>query len=179
MNINTIIVDDFLDNPDIVRNSALQIDINRTGAYPGYRSDRADYEYEGYIKEKIEKVINSAIKEWKQDSFQFQICFEDDTTWIHHDETEWAGILYLTPNAPVGSGTGIYRHKETGKYFGPGDENYRDDTLWEPITAIGNVYNRLALYKGQMYHRSIIPGFGHTNETGRLTQVFFFNTYEA
>jgi len=61
MNINTIIVDDFLDNPDIVRHSALKIDINRTGAYPGYRSDRADYDYEEYIKEKIEKIITKTM----------------------------------------------------------------------------------------------------------------------
>jgi hypothetical protein len=41
---------------------------------------------------------------------------------------------------------------------------------------MGNVYNRLILYRGTLYHRSMIPGFGDSVETGRLTQVFFFDT---
>ena len=42
--------------------------------------------------------------------------------------------------------------------------------------AVGNVYNRLVAYRGNMlYHRSIVPGFGDSVETGRLTQVFFFD----
>ncbi len=28
----------------------------------------------------------------------------------------WAAVLYLTPNAPAESGTGIYRHKASGIY---------------------------------------------------------------
>ena len=40
----------------------------------------------------------------------------------------------------------------------------------------GNVYNRLVLYRGkELYHSSILPGFGDTLETSRLTQTFFFD----
>ena len=39
--VNTIIVDDFLDNPDAVRESALQIEFNTSGTFPGHRSDAA------------------------------------------------------------------------------------------------------------------------------------------
>ena len=32
---------------------------------------------------------------------------------------------------------------------------------------------------GDLLHRSIVPGFGDTPETGRLTQVFFFDHDEV
>lgn len=177
MKINTIIIDDFLDNPDIVRNSVLQIDISKKGMYPGLRSDRADHDYANYVQQKIETVLNKSILGWEQDSLQFQLCLENEKTWLHCDETEWAGILYLTPNAPVEAGTGIFRHKKTQIFTGPNPNiDAKDESQWELITTIGNVYNRLVLYNGKMFHRSIISGFGNSKETGRLTQVFFFNT---
>jgi hypothetical protein len=176
MNINTIIIDDFLDNPDVVRESVLKIDILKKGMYPGVRSDRADDDYASYVQKKIESILNKRILGWEQDSLQFQLCMEDEKTWLHCDETEWAGILYLTPNAPLEAGTGIFRHKLTQTFTGPNlNIDAKDETQWELITMIGNVYNRLVLYNGKMFHRSLISGFGNSKETGRLTQVFFFN----
>lgn len=160
MNVNTIIVDDFLDKPDLVRNSVLSLPFEATGPYPGLRSDRADEDYEAYVQAKFEKVLNCKIKEFVQDSFRFQLCIEDAESWVHKDETDYAAVLYLTPNAPHQAGTGIYTHNGTN---------------FELVTAIGNVYNRLAIYNGQLLHRSMMSGFGKDKETGRLTQVFFFN----
>jgi hypothetical protein len=161
MIINTVIVDDFLDNPDLVRKSVLSLPFEATGPYPGLRSDRADQEYEAYITDKFEKILNCKIKEFVQDSFRFQLCVENVETWVHKDETAWAAVLYLTPNAPYSAGTGIYDN---------GAANY------DLVTAIGNVYNRLVIYRGTLFHRSMQAGFGVDKETGRLTQVFFFNT---
>lgn len=161
MDINTLIIDNFLDNPDAVRKAALELPFEATGTFPGFRSDRADKDYEMYIKEKLESILNCEITEFIKDSFRFQICNTSDNTWVHKDETEWAGVLYLTPQAPLEAGTGIYHH------------NGFD---WQLNSAIGNVYNRLALYRGTLFHRSIMPGFGDTKENGRLTQTFFFNT---
>lgn len=161
MIINTVIVDDFLDNPDLVRKSVLELPFEATGPYPGLRSDRADKEYEAYVKAKLEKILNCKITEFVQDSFRFQLCVENVETWVHKDETTWAAVLYLTPNAPYSAGTGIYDD---------GASNY------DLVTAIGNVYNRLVVYRGTLFHRSMQAGFGKDKETGRLTQVFFFNT---
>jgi hypothetical protein len=176
LKLNTIIIDDFLDRPELVRNSALNLSYHNTGFYPGFRSDRADYDYEEYVKNKIESITPLRIKTFKQDSFRFQLCTNSDETWLHHDETGWAGVLYLTPNAPVNSGTGIYRHIPTQQFTGPANLDVRKENEWELITVIGNVYNRLAIYNGQLFHRSIVPGFGNSVETARLTQVFFFET---
>ena len=44
------------------------------------------------------------------------------------------------------------------------------------ISTVGNVYNRLGLWRGsQIPHRSNMTGFGDCLENGRLTQVFFFD----
>ena len=40
---------------------------------------------------------------------------------------------------------------------------------------VGNVYNRLVLYRGDMFHRSL-EYFGNDKNDGRLFQTFFFNT---
>lgn len=159
MDVNTIIVDNFLERPDLVRKSALALNFYERGEFPGLRSDRADEGYEQYIKEKLEQILNKKIKSFLLDSFRFQICTENETTWIHKDPTEYAAVLYLTPNAPVQSGTGIYSGEEGN---------------WVLVTAMGNVYNRLVIYKGNLYHQSMMSGFGNSVDTGRLTQVFFF-----
>jgi hypothetical protein len=88
----------------------------------------------------------------------------------------------------VEAGTGIYSHKPTNIYNWDGIENSISDfnnsdflgdksmDQWEQINFIGNVYNRLVIYKGSMYHRSVLPGFGTDKYSGRLFQTFFFDT---
>jgi hypothetical protein len=130
-----------------------------TGTFPGSRTDAADHDYQEMVRAKIEPVIGKKIEFRRdRDCFRFQLCLRDDSTWIHKDDVEWAGVLFLTPGAPINSGTGIYNEEK------------------KLVTMMGNVYNRLILYRGTLYHRSMIPGFGDSVETGRLTQVFFFDT---
>ena len=51
----------------------------------------------------------------------------------------------------------------------------QDYTKWELVDTIGNIYNRLVLYPGDLFHASL-DYFGKDLETGRLFQTFFFNT---
>lgn len=185
MNLNFLIIDDFLENPDAVRESAMQTDFHRSGPWPGLRSDLADSEYNDYVKKKIEKILNLKIVNWQNhynnepfDTSCFQLCLENSYTWIHRDRCEFTGILYLTPDAPVTSGTGIFRHKPTGiyQYFENNVVDDKDENSWEIISYAGNVYNRLLIFRGCLYHRSLMPGFGNDKYSGRLTQTFFFNT---
>jgi len=120
----------------------------------------------------------------------FQYTTASDRTWIHADyTTKWAGIIYLTPDAPHTSGTGLYRHKKTGlcqqPYMFDGNLDtekekelhldYQDYTKWDLFDVIGNKFNRLALYRGDFYHASL-DYFGYDIYTGRLFQLFFFST---
>ncbi len=189
MNLDCIIVSDFLDNPDKVRDSLIQqkVDFFREeGSYPGSRTIFADDGYQKMVNEKLDKILPF---KWEMDmdtsTYCFQLCLEGDESWIHVDKTKWAGILYLTPDAPLDSGTVIYTEnfdsviKETNEKV----TETGDDSLYKSMkheheitTVVGNVYNRLILLRGYyLPHRSNIPGFGDCLENGRLTQVFFFN----
>ena len=96
---------------------------------------------------------------------------------------------FLTPNAPITAGTGLFRHKETGIHTAPlkGDGTYdyemlnkiyldsQDMTKWEMTDRVANVFNRLVIYRGDYFHASL-DYFGRNLEDGRLFQTFFFDT---
>jgi hypothetical protein len=90
----------------------------------------------------------------------------------------------MTPNPPENTGTTLYSLRETGQFVHSEDypdwndraEYTEDLSKWKPEITIENRYNRLILYNGACYHRSSLAGFGNSKETGRLFQVFFFNT---
>lgn len=182
---NLLVFDSFYNNVDQVRKHALSLEFNILGNYPGRRTEPEPYEQKEYLKSFIEtNILNKSITYWPDEyNTSYQYTLEKDETWIHHDDTEWAGVLYLTPDPPYESGTGFYRNIETGiESWNNEDIDYnnldevRDLSKWQQIAFIGNAYNRLILYKGASYHRSVLPGFGNTKETGRLFQTFFFNT---
>jgi|TARA_R100000030_G_scaffold16809_1_gene11253 hypothetical protein len=163
MDKNLIVIDNFLDDPDKIRHIALSFDYDRYDErVPGVRSTKGlGGSLKTEIESKLSKALNGKVRwYWKNDTFCFQSCKEGTETYVHKDtDAEWAAVLYLTPDAPIDSGTGIYDGVD-------GDMNI----------AVGNKYNRLVAYRGRvLYHRSILPGFGDTLETSRLTQVFFFD----
>ena len=178
MNNSFLVIEDFYSNVDQVRQAALDLDFNVVGNYPGYRTQPEPEVQSQYLKTFFEGIIGKKITYWPTEyNTAYQYTTSEDKTWIHHDETEYAAVVYLTPDAPVESGTGIYRHKESKIHdASQGEVECTDMDNWEQIAFAGNVYNRLVIYKGSSYHRSVMAGFGNDKETGRLFQTFFFNT---
>lgn len=187
------IIDNFYSNVDEVREYALEQDFNIDGNYPGHRTlPDANKGVRDYISKHLSPVHGDIIWPDGDDSYcgAYQYTTADDRTWIHADSTTtWAGVLYLTPDAPISAGTGIFKHKPTGLIETPklsnGEldrdlldliyEDCRDYTKWEMVDRIGNVYNRLVLYRGDYFHASL-DYFGKDKYDGRLFQTFFFNT---
>ena len=192
---NLMIIDNFYTNALETRNYILTQEFKVRGNYPGQRTtSRASTDLkeiiEGYIQHFAGKIVdwrmpaegdnNSAIY-----NGAFQYTTSRDRTWIHNDGwNNWAGVLYLTPNAPVNSGTGIYRFKDGTRNVDEAeargnkkiiDENSQDYTKWELVDKVGNVFNRLVLFNSKQYHASM-DYFGTNKENGRLFQVFFFST---
>ena len=177
MKLNTLIMDDFLDDPDGIRKFVLnsKIPFDRVGYFTGKRTSPVDnIDYQNMIIEKLERVLPFKIK-MKPLSFPFQLCLAGDETTLHLDPSDWTGVLYLTPNAPIDSGTLLFKEDVELK------KKLREDDVGGEMRAhvtstLGNVYNRLVLLRGkEIPHRSNIPGFGDCLENGRLTQVFFFD----
>jgi len=107
---------------------------------------------------------------------------------IHHDITHWTGIIYLSPDLPPDVGTQLWRHKPSGDEFAFGDDGWTGEVYtgnlydprgeeprenWEKTDFIAYKYNRLALFRGTMFHSA-----SHTKEMPdgeRLNQFLYFN----
>ena len=190
MRVNSLVIDDFYTNPYEVREFALEQDFNVEGNFPGYRT--LPFANDS-IKETIGDILRPFAGEitWWEGEYtgSFQYTTSEHRSWIHSDSyTDWAGVLYLTPDAPVTAGTGIFRHKKTGLMtwdfeshrndeYDPESpmETTRDYTKWDMVDRFGNVFNRLILYRGNNFHVSL-DYFGKDINDGRLFQVIFFNT---
>lgn len=192
MQISAYIIDDFYSDVNEVRNFALQQDFSIVGNYPGPRT-------KSFLNDSMKGVIESVVSPfygkvtyWSEEQYTgaFQFTTSRDRSWIHADQTtKWAGVCYLTPNAPLSAGTGLFKHKETGLIMAPKNEDgsyndeilskiYRDSqdmTKWELVDKLANVYNRLVLYRGDYFHMSL-DYFGQDKYDGRLFQTFFFDT---
>ena len=126
MKTNLIVVDDFYNNPDQVREAALNSSFEVAGNYPGLRTKPLT---NNETKSVIEKTLGQKVTNWHDNlSGSFQLCTAHERSWIHSDYmNDYAAIVFLTPDAPLGSGTSIYRHKDTGTFGSIGQgENIRD-----------------------------------------------------
>lgn len=179
MRLNLIIIDDFYANPDAVRKFALSQEFSVKGNYPGARTKPF---FTDDVKHAIEHYMQFAGKitntfEHSGYTGAFQIATANDRTWVHSDpHNMWAGVCYLTPDAPQSGGTGLFKHKATSEHtrITTDHEGY-DYTKYELFDRIGNKYNRLILYRGDLFHASL-DYFGDNYENGRLFQTFFFDT---
>lgn len=179
MNLNLLVIDNFYAYPDHVRNFALGQEFSVRGNFPGLRTKSFFTED---VKSAIEHYMQFAGKitnTYTHSGYTgaFQIATAMDRTWIHSDpHNMWAGVCYLTPDAPCSGGTGLFQHKQTGNYRKV-DSDYEsyDYTKWELFDRIGNRYNRMIIYRGDLFHASL-DYFGDGLNNGRLFQTFFFDT---
>ncbi len=194
---NLIIIDNFYENPMEVREFAIkQIeDYQYNDYHPGKRSSSFATEKHKEIFNKIIAPFFGKITDFNMSkdkeingngSFQYNTS-HDIQTWIHVDNshsTNWGAIIYLTPDAPLSGGTGFFKYKD-GNLF-EADENIlhnwhiiskycKDYTKWELVSSVGNIFNRLILFRSDQYHASL-DYFGKDIEDGRLIQLFFFKT---
>ncbi len=183
-----MVLDDFYENPMAVREWILQEDFamsyigcHRTKSY-------ATPELRQHIQTFIEPFAGK-ITEWStaENYFNANGCFqysmETDDDWIHADDsvTDWAGVLYLTPDAPLSSGTGLFKFRDGTRFaiektdHTEHSQHGRNMDSWEQIDSIGNVFNRLILFNAQHWHGGL-GYFGDSKENARLFQLFFFST---
>lgn len=187
MKTNLIVVDDFYNNPEDVRNFALNQSFDINGNWPGSRTKSFLNES---TKEGISKILfnhGGKVIDWNDKdglTGSFQITTALEKSWIHTDSfNTWAGVCYLTPDAPIEGGTGLFKRKHTNSMSliksGAEEEMYgteaQDLTKWDLVDKVGNIFNRLVLYRSNLWHCSL-NYFGSNNNDGRLFQVFFITT---
>jgi hypothetical protein len=193
------IVDAFFDDPDSIRDQALNCDFNIRLTAPGPRA-LCPLNISQITSKKILALLidmNQHIVEGNID-LCFQITSKDlSEGWVHTDvgrDVYFAGVVYLTPNAPLDGGTSIYKPKE--KEFNPDlfnslqtikkdfytcntnnlkeftESREKNNDMFLKTIEVSNVYNRLVMYPANEFH-SENKLFGSTKEDSRLTLVFF------
>jgi hypothetical protein len=137
------------------------------------------------LKQEFERIIGQKITRWEDHGMngRFQYCTEGEPLAHHCDDQQWAGMLYLTPDAPYSTGTSTFALKNTNirhrdqegirQAFRPGSKNL-DRTIFEPVDILGNVYNRLIIFNAGYLH-SPSEYFGFNMQNCRLWQMFFFD----
>ncbi len=201
------IVENFYENPDAIREFALAQKytfcnkrLNLEYVYPGSRTKDL-FDLDSTLHEKICKKLVSIFHNSEHDymrwalSTSFQsVTAEYNQGVIHTDEnTIFAAVLFLTPNAPLNAGTSIFKKNvnfSEEKYIGAvmdNDARFRKgeivmDTsyhsMFDEILRVNNVYNTLILYEGRHFHAAN-QFFGKTLKDSRLAQVFFINKIDA
>ncbi len=166
-----LIVDDFLDNPDEIRRLALKQKYRKrkkTENFEGIRSCLVK-DIDPNLADKICKKIISNYYfinnfKYKADLFFHKTRLEDeeDIQWkndrVHKDQGIVAGLIYLTPNAPLHTGTQTFVHNKSNNEF-------------HTDIFMSNLYNRLVMYPCNVSH-SAMNYFGD-NKNPRLVLLFW------
>lgn len=186
-----IVVDNFYANPDLVRNYAINnLNFNNSDYHKGKRSDKP-FILNGTL-EKFEEILGRKIYNWNNPNYangRFQYCTSTDPIVYHVDSQNYAAMVYLTPNAPLQTGTATYKSVYTQQtkfnethgelYFntfkGLSNElNFYDKTSFEMVDNIANVYNRLVLFNSKNIHAAV-NYFGDNIDNSRFFHLFFFD----
>lgn len=193
-----VVLDNLFEDPDAVRALALQqAFFENPAAHKGHRT-RGRFLFPGLL-ELFESLLGVPLNRDTWDSgFNgiFQVCDERDPVVYHSDIQQWAGAIYLSPDAPFNSGTSMWaaacndcrtvdeavlRAKKLGLPADPMQIEHDmymgrvlDRRSWKLIDQVGNRYNRLVLWNARLVH-SASSYFGFGKDGGRLTQLFFFD----
>lgn len=164
-----LIVDNFFNNPDAVRNFALTLDYRSREHhefFEGVRSNHLHTINEKFCSDVCSKIIleyfGTGNYNYEASVFFHKTSNNDkhDLQWIndkvHTDPVVVTGIVFLTPDAPVSCGTQTYQISN-GNYV--------------PDVVMGNRYNRLIAYNGDVPH-SAMDLFGE-GDSSRLVMLFF------
>ena len=205
----TIVVDDFFDNPDEIRDRGLSHELNKAeqGHFAGKRTKNLidiDPELHHHV---VSRYLNTMYNLEAQEvnvratsHFHLIDSVDDkDSTlnksWIHIDsECIAAGIIYLTPNADADSGTSLFRLKDGVKienmdtsprilfhHLGEAVDNY-EQKLEEHNDKFEETLNVKNVYNRLASYDGSRWHAANTYWTGtdpRLTLVFFLYELES
>lgn len=192
---NILVVDNFVANPDEIRQSAL---ITGFGTWHPKNTIIGYKNYDGVnINGLHVPLLKSLTRLIGQPIFPASMIFrvtgaESDASRVHSDRTlgDYSCIVYLSKESH-GSGTAFYRHRETGSYDQPAladmvkdqdafeklkaQMDAADPMVWERVHFVDGIYARALVFPAPLYH-SRIPKVcsGTTDEDKRMVWVCHF-----
>lgn len=194
MELDYIVVDDFCDQLEMVKESAYAAGFSTWLPNKG-EVGSSIYEGMGFWGEHalmLRSLISATGSVLVPNSMFFRVTNEGmEKAYIHSDrETgNHTCVVYLTDHEQP-SGTAFFRHKRTGLTEMPSfqdmdDEGIleelkadmvsRDPDKWEQLDYVEGKYNRALIFHAPLFHsRFPLDGFGTTEEEGRLVWVSHF-----
>jgi len=204
-----VVIDDFFNHPDKIRGFALSLDyylcanMNFSGKRTKSLSEIAPEFLNEFIKKFFSVYYNFSIEQatWEVEAYFQKTEGDFEKGWVHTDnyngsDNKTAGVIYLSPNAPLNSGTSIYKIKDnvlipkidgqakhdynTGQIPKAQGEAIRDEEAaqFEETVNVSNIYNRIISFDASEYHCAQ-SYFGNNDENSRLMLVFFINKFSA
>lgn len=196
---NLIVVDNFYQNPDAVREFALSVEYETGGGknWPGRDSIHE------HGKEELTQMISDIVGEKlvtkpsnKCSYFRKTQLGQYGSQDVHFDPNPgliWAGVIYLTPTFHPTGGTKFWKHRQYGWEFAPTREqaekcgiHKHEDMVeffnthgkergrWLETDNISFKYNRLVMFNPLLFH-SNGEWFGNDDQSARLVQLLFFH----
>jgi len=188
-----VVVDNFYADPDSVRAYALSQEFKHNEKYhKGARTERSYIP--NWVGAEFGRLLGTEVTEFVGATGVFQYCVAKDNVVYHYDTQQYAAMVYLSPDAPLQTGTQTLKSKITGLMTAATDEdatrlgkskeeldalsfnsnNFYDSHNFEIVDRVANVYNRLVIFNAQALH-SATSYYGDTKENGRLFHLYFFN----
>lgn len=190
MGLYSLVIDDFLDEPDLVRNYCLKQE---------FREERSPVDnllYKGVAKQvplwlelemmtKLSTYLSSPVVPFL--SF-FRLSLKNlATRWVHTDVlySRYVAVVYLNKKFPKQAGTRFFSHPKLDVLHGK-KLDLKACKLWDKIAnkprewdVAGEVpmrFNRMTVYDTSLFHAPLPKdGFGKGVKDGRLVYVMFFN----
>ena len=194
-----LIVDDFLDDAETIRQHALKLDYPpQEGEFPG-RNSLQRINLEG-LTEVVSQLVGEPLvpsgRPLSHAKCRLTMAADKGRGRVHIDQCHWSGILYLSRPEDCRGGTEFFRHKASGtdrfpltheelralgySTFLEAQEKMiqREGTVeeaWEPTMTVPMRFNRLVLLRPWLWHTAG-PGFGDRPENARLVYLLFFQS---
>lgn len=192
-----IIVDDFLDNAQALREAALRLTYPpQEGTFPG-RNSVERINIEG-LAQQVSRLVGEPLEAMpppqSHGKSRITLAADKGKAKVHVDPAHWSGILYLSRPQDCQGGTEFFRHRATNTDRAPYNDHEAaalgftsakgmvdeilkrdgtDDSKWEMTHRVPMRFNRLLLLRPWLWHTAG-ENFGDTLENGRLVYLMFF-----
>lgn len=203
MRTSLIVIDDFLQNADQLREVGLRLNYPDLPSYFPGRNSVERINVDG-LTELVSQVTGETllpvIDDYSHGKFRIALDGDKGEGDIHFDfRATWSGVLFLSRPEDCQGGTEFFRHIPTGTDQAPAspaeltalgftDHNdlvervvMQDGILrhkWAREMEVPMRFNRLVLFNSWLWHTAG-PCFGQTIENGRLIYLMFFAPAKA
>lgn len=202
---STYVVDNFFKNPQAVIDLGNSLEYYNNEAWPGLRTinlleinNPLVVEFAKYFAKKIADEVFYGIKQFKIDiRFHKNEVYDVDEAnygWIHNDEIDFAGLVYLNKEeSNMNTGTSIFDKILSEDFQVQDYESRKELNLKKNVTEqylndlknnrsqfietvnVGNKFNRLVAYDASQWHR---PNSYNVKTLPRYSLLFFVDNVQ-